>query len=139
MPMFEAEQSELSTADPAAVWELWADPGRWPEWSEQVQRAEADGDLQPGTTISTKLRRGGTVRHQVTVLEPGHLLVTEARFPGARQGHEHRVEPRGDGAEITHRIYVRGPLWPLFALLFGRKRMRKSVARFVERERELVE
>jgi uncharacterized protein YndB with AHSA1/START domain len=137
--MFEAPHTERSSASPEAVWELWADPGRWPEWNEQAERAEADGELAPGATVRVKLRRGGTVRHQVTALDPGRLLTTEARFPGARLGHEHRVEPRGRGSEITHRLYVRGLLWPLFALLLGRKRMRRSVAGFVARERELAE
>lgn len=137
--MFEATHSERSSASPSEIWELWSDPGRWPQWNEQVQRADVDGELIPGATVSAKLRHGGTVRYQVTALEPGRLLIWEARLPGAKQGHEHRVERRGGGAEITHRLYVRGPLWPIFALLFGRKRMRESVAAFVERERELVE
>jgi uncharacterized protein YndB with AHSA1/START domain len=137
--MFEVVHSERTSASPADVWALWADPGRWAEWNDQVQRAEADGELTPGATVSAKLRRGGTVRYKVTALEPGRLLIWEARLPGATQGHEHRVERRGGGVEITHRLYVRGPLWPLFALLLGRKRMRESVVAFVEREHKLVD
>lgn len=137
--MFEASSSERADAEPAAIWALWADVERWSSWNEQVEHVEVDGELAPGAVVRVKLRRGGTVSHRVTALDPGHLLVTEARFPGATQGHEHRVEVRGRESEITHRLYVRGPLWPLFALLLGRKRMRKAVARFIERERELAE
>jgi uncharacterized protein YndB with AHSA1/START domain len=137
--MFEASHTERVSASASDVWELWADPGRWAEWNDQVQRAESDAELLPGATVSAKLRRGGTVRYTVTALEPGRLLIWEARLPGARQGHEHRVEPRGGQAEVTHRLFVRGPLWPLFALLLGRKRMRESVVAFADRERALVE
>jgi hypothetical protein len=137
--MFEARHAERSSAGPQAIWPLWVDPGRWREWNEQVERATVEGELAAGSTVSVKLRRGGTVRQEVIALDPGRLLITEARFPGARQGHEHRVDPRGRGSEITHRIYVRGPLWPLFALLLGRRRMRRSVTQFVARERELAE
>jgi uncharacterized protein YndB with AHSA1/START domain len=137
--MFEAHYSERSTASPEAVWELWRVVERWPDWNEQVERVEVDGDLLPGTEVRVKVRKGGTVRQRVTALDPGRLLITEVRFPGARQGHEHRVERRGRGCEIVHRIYVRGLMWPIFALLLGRKRMRNSIARFVERERELAE
>ena len=112
---------------------------RWPEWNEQIQHAKLDGELLVGSAVTVKFRRGGNVRFEVIELEPERLLVDEARFPGARLGHEHRLTPTKAGAEISHRVYVRGPLWPIFALLLGRKRMRKSVIRFCERERELAE
>jgi hypothetical protein len=137
--MFEAIHSERSSASPEAIWALWADPGRWPEWNPQIERAEVDGELLPGAAVTIKFRRGGNVRFQVVALDPGRLLIDEARFPGARLGHEHRVRRRGKEVEIIHRLYVRGPLWPLFALLLGRKRMRRLVVEFIERERELAE
>jgi hypothetical protein len=79
------------------------------------------------------------MQFEIVALEPERLLIDEARLPGARLGHEHRVEPKGNGSQITHRIYVRGPFSGLFALLLGRKRMSESVVRFVEREKELAE
>jgi hypothetical protein len=75
----------------------------------------------------------------VIELEPERLLRDEARFPGARLGHEHRLAPGRSSVEITHRIYLTGPLSGFWALMMGRKRMRESVARFVERERQLTE
>lgn len=144
--MFEAVEEERVRADPAAVWALWEDPGRWAEWNEQVERAAVESagpgeepGVAPGAGVAVKMRRGGTVRYQVKALDPGRLLVVEARFPGAKLGHEHRVESHGRGAAIRHRTYVRGPLWPIFALLLGRGRMRRALAGFLERERELAE
>jgi Polyketide cyclase / dehydrase and lipid transport len=125
-------------AGAAAVWALWADPGRWPEWNEQIASAELDGELRVGTRARVKFRRGGTVRFEVTALEPERLFVDEAGFPGARLGHEHRIEPAGSAVDVTHRLYVEGPLSGFWALMLGRKRMRESVAGFVARERELV-
>jgi uncharacterized protein YndB with AHSA1/START domain len=136
--VFEAAHTERVDADAEAVWALWEDPARWPEWNNQIERAEADGELRVGTEARTKFRRGGTVRFIVVQLETGRSLINEARFPGARLGHEHRVEPRSRGVEITHRLYVTGPLSGFWALMLGRKRMRESVARFVARERELT-
>jgi hypothetical protein len=86
-----------------------------------------------------KLRKGGRMELQAVTLEPERLLVHEARLPGARLGHEHLVEPKGNGSEITHRLYVRGPFSAPFALLLGRKRMSELVLEFAARERELVE
>lgn len=137
--MFEATHSERSTAEPAAIWELWADPARWPDWNEQLERVEFDGELRVGAEVRLKLRRGGTVRFTVSELEPERVFVDEARFPGARLGHEHRLAPGKSSVEITHRVYLEGPLSGFWALMMGRKRLRESVVRFVERERELTE
>ena len=136
--VFEAAHSERVEAEPAAVWALWADPERWPEWNEQLERAEIDGELRVGSEARVKFRRGGTVRFEVVQLEPERLLIDEAGFPGARLGHEHRLVPGKRSVEVTHRLYVTGPLSGFWALMLGRKRMRESVVRFVEREREMT-
>ena len=121
------------------MWALWSDPQRWADWHPQIESAELEGDFAVGTTARVKLRRGGRTRLKIVELEPERLLIDETRFPGARLGHEHRLEPAGDGVEITHRLYVKGPFSGLFAMLLGRGRMRDLVVKFVERERELVE
>lgn len=137
--MFEATSTERTSASPAAVWALWADPARWPEWNEQLDSAELGGPLEPGSEATIKYKRGGRMVFRVVAVEPERLLVNEARLPLARFGHEHRLEPSGSGSEITHRLYLKGPLSALFSVLFGRKRLRRSVAEFTKRERELVE
>ncbi len=85
------------------------------------------------------MRRGGTVKFDVIELAPERLLVYEARFPGARLGHEHRLAPGRSSVEVIHRTYVEGPLSGFWSLMMSRKRMRENVVRFVERERELTE
>ena len=137
--MFEAVHSEATSADPEAVWALWADPGRWPEWNEQLHSAELRGPLEPGTEAVIKYKRGGRMVLELVAVEPGRRLAYEARLPLARFGHEHRVEPSGSGSELTHRAYLRGPLSAPFSVLFGRRRMRESVRGFAARVRELAE
>ena len=70
-------------------------------------------------------------------LEPGRRFLDEARLIGARFGHEHSLRPAGSGVEISHRLYISGPMAGFFATMFGRKRLRESVEKFTEREREL--
>jgi uncharacterized membrane protein len=136
--VFEASHTERIDAEAESVWALWRDPGRWPDWNEQIERAEVDGELRVGAEVRVKFRRGGTVRFEVHGLEPNRLLIDEAGFPGARLGHEHRIAPGRNSIAVTHRLYVTGPLSGFWALMLGRKRMRESVVRFVERERELT-
>jgi len=139
--VFEAVHSDRVRAEAADVWALWADPRRWSDWNEQIERVEVEGEgeLAPGASARVKFRRGGTVKFEVVKLEPQRLFVDEARFPGARLGHEHRLDPGQASVEITHRLYIDGPLSGFWASMLGRKRMRESVVRFVERERELTE
>ncbi|MEJ7876358.1 MAG: SRPBCC family protein, partial [Solirubrobacterales bacterium] len=126
--MFEASHTDTTKASPAEVWELWADPARWPEWNDQLTSGELHGKLEVGTEATVKFKRGGKMAFKVVELEPGRLFVDEAKLPGCRFGHEHRVSPIADGAEITHRLYLEGPTSGAFARLFGRGRMRDSVA-----------
>ena len=87
-------------------------------------------DLAEGTEVRVKLRKGGSVRQLVVALEEGRRLVTEYSLPGARVGHEHVVESRGPGCEVTHRLYVDGPFGGAWALMLGRKRLRETAATF---------
>ena len=89
--------------------------------------------------MRVKMRKGGTQLQRVTELEPERLLRTEFHFPGARIAHDHRLEPTETGSQVTHAITISGLLWILWALMLGRGRLRKAVAGFIERERELVE
>jgi len=130
--LFEAEHSERADATAERIWELWIDPGRWSEWDQRVERAEADAELEPGSEVRVKLRKGGTMKHEVVALDPGHRLVTEYRLPGARAGHERTVYPGSGGVEVTHRLYVEGPLSAFWALMLGRKRMSETVAGFTD-------
>jgi uncharacterized protein YndB with AHSA1/START domain len=137
--VFEAEHSQGIRASAADVWELWADPARWPDWDQRIEAVELEGELRVGAEPRVKLRRGGRVRYEVVALDPERLLVTEARFPGARVGHEHRLAPGPTSVESAHRLYVSGPLSAFWAPMLGRKRLRRAVEGFAERERELVE
>lgn len=138
MSLFEAVQTTHIRAATEAIWELWADPARWPDWDQRLERADVDGELAPGAEVRLKLKQGGTSRYQVTDLDRGRLLVLESRFPGALVGHEHRLAPASGGAEVTHRIYIEGPAWALWAVMLGRKRLRGAVEQMGERERELA-
>jgi hypothetical protein len=113
------------------VWARWRRPSRWPEWDARYVEAEQlSDDLAVGSEVRVKLRKGGSVRQRVVALEEGRRLVTEYPLPGARVGHEHLVESRGPGCEVTHRLYVDGAFSWLWALMLGRKRLAETAATF---------
>jgi uncharacterized protein YndB with AHSA1/START domain len=130
--VFEIEHSTAVDMPAETVWGLWADPGRWPDWDPRVESAEADTELADGVELRVRLKKGGTTRQRVTALEPGRRLVTEYRLPGARVGHDRLVEPRGPRSQVTHRLYVAGPLSGFWALMLGRKQMTETVAELAD-------
>jgi hypothetical protein len=49
--MWAAEHTIETTAAPEAIWRLWADVPRWPEWNQDLARAELTGEFVAGSTI----------------------------------------------------------------------------------------
>ena len=54
MYLFESEAT--FEADPATVWKVWTDVGRWPEWDVSKEIARLDGPFEPGVTGWAKQR-----------------------------------------------------------------------------------
>jgi hypothetical protein len=137
--MWETSADVEARASAAAVWELWEDATRWRDWNDQIASAELHGPLAVGTKARIRFKRSMPLVFTITALEHGRLLTDEARLPGARLGHEHRVDTTSRGAaRIRNRLYLDGPAERLWALLLGRQ-MQASVRRFVQREPELAE
>ena len=137
--MWEARAETETTAPSDAVWALWDDPRRWRDWHPQIAAVRGEGPLRVGAEARIRFRGSPrALRFRVTGYEPGRRLTDEARLPGARLGHEHRVEPRGEGSLIAHRVWFDGPAARLYGALMGR-RMTASVREFGPRERAHVE
>ena len=136
--MWEVEDQVETAAAREAVWALWESPDRWSDWNDDIDWVRADGPLEVGAAVTIRFKRSLPLRFKVIELEERRLLTDEARLPGARLGHEHRVESADGRTRIRNRLYIDGPAERLYVLLLGR-RMRTSVKRFVERERALAE
>jgi uncharacterized membrane protein len=55
--MWSTEHSVETSASPEAVWRLWADVPRWPEWNADLARAELDGEPRPWSRNASSTRR----------------------------------------------------------------------------------
>jgi uncharacterized protein YndB with AHSA1/START domain len=105
----------------AAVWDLWSDPSRWPDWNGRIEGVEIDGPFAAGTKVKLKQKGGGTVHAKLVAVEPPDRFAYEARLPGARLGYEHRIAAREDGSEILNRVYITGPLSGFWRVMIGKK------------------
>ena len=120
-----AESSVETTASPAAVWAVWADPELRPQWHPRLEWATLDGPLTPGSRGRWKPDRAKPVDVEVASVEEGARLVfsgTHGHGPRLAQGHyEHEVAALpGGGSRITHRMRLSGALAAPIGLLLGR-------------------
>jgi len=134
--MWETSADIETSAPPEAVWALWEDPARWPEWNEDIKRAELDCPFERGARAKVRFRRSLPLPLTFTVTDLTRLrsFTDETRFPGCRMGHEHRIE----NGRVTNRLYLEGPAERSYGALMGR-RLQRSVRRFVQREKALAE
>jgi hypothetical protein len=137
--MWIAEGTAETTASPAQVWELWEDPTRWDDWNPGINSGELEGPFAVGSVAIIDPKGFTKLRFRFVEIDPGRLLVSEARLPGGRLRHDHLVEKDdGCGARILNRLTISGPLGWAWALAFGR-RLRREVKDYARLEKELAE
>jgi uncharacterized protein YndB with AHSA1/START domain len=104
------EQSVETSATPQAVWRLWADVERWPEWNAGVERIEVRGPFDVGSTILMTPPGEEPVELRITEATEPDLFVDEADGGDFVVRTTHRVEPvGGERSRITYRMEITGP------------------------------
>src|SRR5438876_243285 len=115
MHLFECEAT--LEACPAAVWSVWTDVARWPEWDVSKEIARLDGAFGPGVSGWAKQRGnlGGTFT--ITVVEPGQRWVSECPLPLGKVVFDHVLERVAkDRVRVVRRVDVEGGFGPLIVL-----------------------
>jgi uncharacterized protein YndB with AHSA1/START domain len=118
--MYSFECSKTVTGDVSAMWAVWADPDRYPEWDPRELRTRLSGPFAPGGTIDSKQKGnpGGTAT--ITLVEPEHRWRAESPLPGGKLVIDHELTPAGPGqVRVAKRYEVTGPLRLLFRLYYG--------------------
>jgi len=118
-------------ASPDAVWAVWQDVARWPEWTASMTSVEV--------VSGTPLDVGTKVRIVQPRLKPVVMTITDAvlhrRFawasqqPGLRAFADHVLEPKGQGVRVTLSVAFSGALSTIVGWAFGR-----LTQRYVEME-----
>ena len=121
MYLFECEA--MFQAGPDAVWKLWTDVARWPEWDVSKEIARLDGPFEPGASGWAKQRGNLGGSFTITAVEPGRRWVTECPLPLGKVIFEHLLEPVAEGrVRVVKRAEVQGGLGSLLWLLAPRMR-----------------
>jgi hypothetical protein len=124
-------------AGPDAVWKLWTDVARWPEWDVSKEIARLDGPFEPGACGWAKQRGNLGGSFTITAVEPGRRWVTECPLPVGKVIFEHLLEPVAEGrVRVVKRAEVQGGLGSLLWLLAPRMR-RDTAASLAALRRQL--
>src|SRR5438128_922782 len=135
MYLFECEAT--FEAEPAAVWEVWTDVDRWPEWDVGKEIARLDGPFQPGACGWAKQRGNLGGSFTITSVDAGRRWVTECRVPLAKVVFDHVLEPVADvRVRVVKRVEVQGRFGPLLRL-FAPKMRREITESLAALERRL--
>jgi hypothetical protein len=125
MYLFESEAT--FEADPATVWKVWTDVGRWPEWDVSKEIARLDGPFEPGVTGWAKQRGNLGGSFTITMVDVGRRWITECPTPIGKLVFDHVVEPIAGGrVRVIKKVDAQGALAPVIRLLAPK--MRRDIA-----------
>jgi uncharacterized protein YndB with AHSA1/START domain len=123
--MWAVEHSVETSATAQAIWRLWADVERWPEWNAGVERIELRGPFAVGSTILMTPPGDEPVELRIAEAVEPELFVDEADGGDFVVRTTHRVEAVGDErSRITYRMEITGPA----AETVGRRSVPRSAA-----------
>jgi hypothetical protein len=108
--MWANEHSVETTAAPEAIWRLWADVARWPEWNGDIERIELRGPFEAGSTIVMTPIGDEPVELRIAEAVEPELFVDEAVLGDVVVRTIHRAQ-RLDGGRtrVTYRMEITGP------------------------------
>ena len=115
------------TAEPDAVWKLWTDVARWPEWDVSKEIARLDGPFEPGVSGWAKQRGNLGGSFTITTVDAGRRWVSECPVPLGKVVFDHVLEPLAGGrVRVVKKVDVQGGCGPLLRLFAPR--MRRDIA-----------
>jgi uncharacterized protein YndB with AHSA1/START domain len=105
--MWAVEHSVETSASAQAVWRLWADVERWPEWNAGVERIELRGPFAVGSTILMTPPGDEPVELRIAEAIEPELFVDEADGGDFVVRTTHQAEPVGnERSRITYRMEI---------------------------------
>jgi hypothetical protein len=109
--MWTYEHHQTTTATTNAIWALYADVTRWPDWDDAMERVELDGPFDVGTSGVMHVKDFGAVPFTLTLVEAPVRFVTTSPMEGFDIIFDHRIETTATEATttITHQVRIEGP------------------------------
>jgi hypothetical protein len=108
--MWTHEHSIETTAAPTAIWGLWADVARWPEWNADLERAELSGPFAAGSTITMIPHGQESIELRIAEAVEPEVFVDEADLGDVVVRTIHRIERLdANRVRIVYGMEITGP------------------------------
>jgi hypothetical protein len=121
--MYEFECEATFAAEPDAVWKVWTDVARWPEWDVSKELARLDGPFEPGASGWAKQRGNLGGSFTITQVDAGRRWVSECPMPLGKVVFDHSLEELAAGrVRVVKRVEFQGGFAPLLRLLAPKMR-----------------
>jgi uncharacterized membrane protein len=113
----------IINAPVSAVWSVYSDVERWPEWTESILRVQyLDGDdVKAGARVQIEQPKLPSAVWRVTAVEPGRTWTWVSKAPGMKSTAVHELSDSGDGGTRVHTTIIQdGVLGAIFGRLYAR-------------------
>jgi polyketide cyclase/dehydrase/lipid transport protein len=108
--MWTTEHRTDTAAAPQAIWRVWSDVERWPDWNADLVRAELSGPFAVGSTITMFQRGGDTIELRIAEASEPESFVDEADLGEVVVRTIHRLQPlERDRVRVIYRMEISGP------------------------------
>src|SRR5438128_1103836 len=108
--MWASEHSIETTAAPEAIWRLWSEVSRWPEWNADLERIELSGPFAPGSVITMTPHGQDPIELRIAEAAPLEYFVDQAELGEATVRTIHRIQQLEEGRiRIVYRMEISGP------------------------------
>jgi uncharacterized protein YndB with AHSA1/START domain len=108
--MWTNEHSIETTASAEAVWRLWSDVTRWPEWIADIERIELSGSFATGSKITMIPAGRDPVELRIAEAVEPERFVDEADLGDVVVRTLHRVDPLDtERNRVVYRMEISGP------------------------------
>jgi hypothetical protein len=122
-----------TTAEPQAIWELWADVPNRTRWDESLEHATLEGPFRSGATGTVKLKGQPERKFEVLHCEPPQAYTDRFFLPmGGKMDWAHTIREVDHEREVTFDVSVTGPTSPLLGLVL-RRILRRELPPTVDR------
>lgn len=122
-----------TTAEPQAIWELWADVPNRTRWDESLEHIRLEGPFQSGATGTVKLKGQPERKFEVLHCEPLQAYTDRFFLPtGGKMDWAHTIREVDHEREVTFDVSVIGPTSPLLGLVL-RKILRRELPPTVDK------
>jgi hypothetical protein len=133
--MYTLECTATLTAPVGALWTVWSDIDRFPEWDPLEEHSHLDGPFEVGVTGYSKARRLPGGPFTIIAVQHGSSWTARGPLPGGELLIEYRLSPQDDGQVLALvRYQAHGPASPIFRFALAPRLRREWPRVFVALE-----